>query len=116
MHAWEKAMTYQIQSIRSKEIKGIHYAATLRAMNEAIFFASSITICLIIFMVHHSRGGKLTLGTMYSIFALMNALQFTMVKYFSIAVMVCMKKYSFTNGVSFFFLLPSSSLILITVL
>jgi len=89
MHAWEKAMTYQIQSIRSKEIKGIHFAATVRAMNEAIFFASSMTICINIFMVHHSRGGV----TMYS----------TMVKYFSIAVMVCMKKIFIHELCVFFF-------------
>lgn len=88
MHAWEDAMSRRLETIRSMEVAGIQRAARLRAMNEAIFFASSITICLIIFVAHHALGGKLTLGTMYSIFALMNALQFTMVKYFSIAVMV----------------------------
>jgi hypothetical protein len=88
MHAWEEAMTRRLEAIRAKEIAAIQRANRLRALNEAIFFVSSITICIIIFAVHHALGGSLNMGTVYSIFALMNSLQFTQVKYFSIAVMV----------------------------
>jgi hypothetical protein len=67
------------------------YAAKQRykALNESLYFISSLVVSVVVFVVHVAMGGTLTSGTVFSTLTLVNLLQYTMTKLFPMAIMVC---------------------------
>jgi hypothetical protein len=89
MSGWELAFVEKIQSIRTQEAKEIQSANRLKAWNEAIFFATNVTVSVVIFLVQVLTGGELRTRDVFTTFSLINIVQLTMTKFFSFAVMVC---------------------------
>jgi hypothetical protein len=92
MSGWELEFVKKIQSIRKRETKEIQSANRLKAWNEAIFFATNVTVSVVIFLVQVLSGGELRTRDVFTIFSLINIVQLTMTKFFSYAVMVCQQR------------------------
>jgi hypothetical protein len=92
MSGWELAFVEKIQSIRRREAKEIQSANRLKAWNEAIFFATNVTVSVVIFLVQVLTGGELRTRDVFTTFSLINIVQLTMTKFFSFAVMVCQQR------------------------
>ena len=58
-----------------------------RALNESIFYVSSVTISTIIFILHVANGGLLTPRNVFSTIVLINVAQMEITKHLSLAVM-----------------------------
>jgi ATP-binding cassette subfamily C (CFTR/MRP) protein 4 len=87
MSGWELTFLEKIRSIRRKEVKVIQEASRLKAWNEAIFFAANITVSVVIFLVQALTGDELKPRDVFTTFTLINIVQLTMTKFFSLAVM-----------------------------
>jgi len=87
MSGWEEQFRDRIAKIRCLEMKKIQSANRLKSWNEAIYFASNVTVSIVIFAVHVATGGALSSRTVFSTVTLINIVQLTMTKYFSLAVM-----------------------------
>ena len=88
MSGWEEHFCERIAKIRREEIANIQRANKLKALNETIYFTSSAVVGIVIFVVHVSLGNVLTSRNVFSTLTLINIVQFTMTKFFSMAVMV----------------------------
>lgn len=64
-----------------------------KALNESLYFFSSLVVSVLIFIVHLFTGGVLTPGNVFSTLALVNLLQYTMTKLFPFAIMVRRKQH-----------------------
>mmetsp|Transcript_24065 Transcript_24065/g.35609 ORF Transcript_24065/g.35609 Transcript_24065/m.35609 type:complete len:1317 (+) Transcript_24065:167-4117(+) len=87
MSGWELKLAKVIDSLRQEEVKAINIASRYRAINEAIFFCTSVTVSIVIFIVHLALGNQLTPRDVFTTFTLINLVQFTMTKFFAYAVM-----------------------------
>ncbi|CAM9857370.1 unnamed protein product, partial [Choristocarpus tenellus] len=62
INAWEPALEREISRqgmVRSEEVHALLRAMTLRAINEAMFFAQPAVISLLVFLTYHYTGGVL---------------------------------------------------------
>jgi len=88
MSGYEDRFLDRIAKGRKKEVSQISRANNLKALNEAMFFASNIVVSLVIFLVHVMfLGGTLTPGNVYTVFTLVNILQIELTKHVSLGVM-----------------------------
>jgi len=88
MSGWETQFEERIETIRSLESSRIQKANRLRALNEAIYFVSSIIMNVVIFVVYvRIQGGTLTSRKAFSCMALINVVQFELMKHFALGVM-----------------------------
>ena len=88
MSGFEWRFLDRIQAIRREEVGQIQKANSLKAANEALFFASNIVISLIIFLVHVGIGGTLYPREIFTVFTLVNILQLELTKHVALGVMV----------------------------
>jgi ATP-binding cassette subfamily C (CFTR/MRP) protein 4 len=88
MSGWETQFEERIEKIRQLESARIQKANRLRALNEAIYFTSSIIMNVVIFVVYvRIQGGTLTPRKVFSCMALINVVQFELMKHFALGVM-----------------------------
>ena len=88
MSGYEDRFLDRISEGRKREVSQIARANTLKALNEAMFFACNIVVSLVIFLVHVGwLGGTLTPGNVYTVFTLVNILQLELTKHVSLGVM-----------------------------
>lgn len=92
MSGWEHQFNSKIQRIRHEEVKKLQGASRFRALNEAIFFATNVSVAIVIFIVHVMMGNTITPRDVFTTFTLINVVQFTMTKFFAYAVMVSLRK------------------------
>ncbi|CAN0068521.1 unnamed protein product, partial [Discosporangium mesarthrocarpum] len=72
--------------VRAQEIKVLLRATTLRGVNEAMFFAQPAVVGLLVFATYHYLGNELQPQKIFTTLALLNITQFTMGKFFYLAV------------------------------
>lgn len=87
MSGWEWQFNERIAEIRRTEVKQIGKANRMKALNEAVFFATNVVIAIVVFLVHVAIGGELTPRNVFTTLSLINVLQIEMTKHVSIAVM-----------------------------
>ena len=87
MSGYEYRFLDRIQELRKSEVHQIKKANSLKAYNEALFFASNVVVGVTIFVVHVYTGGQLSPGDVFSVFTLINILQVEMAKHVSLGVM-----------------------------
>ena len=87
MSAWEMEFNNRIVNIRNTEVAKIKRATALKAWNEVVFFSCNSLVSLIIFCTHVASGGVLTPRKVFTTMSLINVVQFTLTKYFSLAIM-----------------------------
>lgn len=88
MFGWENEFEDRIQRVRKKEIRQIHKANRLKALNEALFFAVNVFVSVAIFVLHvYAFDGKLTTRNVFVVMTLINVLQLEMTKHLSLGVM-----------------------------
>lgn len=88
MSGWENEFRSKVDATRSDEVQKVKSASRFRALNEAIFFSTNVSVTTVIFVVHVLLGNKLTPRDVFTVFTLINVVQFTMTKFFAYAVMV----------------------------
>ena len=88
MNAWEWQLEQRIKDCRAREVHKIIRSCRYKALNESLYFFSSLVVSVVIFTVHVLNGGVLTPGDVYSTLTLVNILQYTMTKLFPMAIMV----------------------------
>lgn len=87
MSGWELQFKLLIANVRRKESNRIQQASRLRGLNEAVYFACSIVMYVVIFIVDIKTGGVLTPRKVFSTMTLINVVQFELMKHFSLGVM-----------------------------
>lgn len=106
MSGWEKQFHQKITETRALEARQIQKANRLRAINQAISFASSIVMSIIIFVVDvHVTKQLLTPRKVFTIMTLINIAQLE-VAHFSLAVMAASECYVSITRISNFLNLP----------
>lgn len=87
MAGWEDQFEERIAFVRAREIDQIQRANRLKALNEAVFFASNVIVAITIFAVHVALGNVLTPKSVYTAIVLINIVQIEMTKHLSLGVM-----------------------------
>lgn len=106
MNGWELQFVDRISDLRKKEVNQIQKANRLKALNEAIFFACSITICIVIYVVHVALGGTLNPKIVFTTMTLINCVQLNLAKFFSFGVQSCAESYVSLSRIQAFLQLP----------
>lgn len=106
MNGWELHFAERISNLRKEEVKTIQRASRYRALNEAIFFATNISVAIVIFVVHVLTGHNLTPRDVFTTLTLINLVQFTMTKFFAYSVMSCSECYVSVCRIQQFLELP----------
>jgi ATP-binding cassette subfamily C (CFTR/MRP) protein 4 len=87
-HCWEQAFVQLVDQARSKEIGILSKIATLRGLNEGIFFSSTTIVGTLIFVVHtYFRGLTMEPKSVLVVLQLLLILQLTMAKFLCMAIM-----------------------------
>lgn len=89
INGWEFTFVDLIEKIRSSEVAALLGSNTLRAFNEAIFFASPVIVGCFTFVTYSRTGGLLSPQKVFTVLTLFNISQMTMTKFFPYAVQVC---------------------------
>jgi len=88
MFGWENEFESRINRVRQKEIKQIHKANRLKALNEALFFAVNVFVSVTIFVIHvYGFNGVLTTRNVFVVITLMSVLQLELAKHLALGVM-----------------------------
>lgn len=88
MNSYEEKFEREISAIRKQEVMMMQQVNRFRAMNEAIFYAASVTTSVIIFLFRVTSGGLLTPMNVFTTFILINTAQVEITKFLAVAVMV----------------------------
>ncbi|CAM9852477.1 unnamed protein product, partial [Hapterophycus canaliculatus] len=86
INAWEPALEKEIRRVRAEEVRVLLKATMLRAVNEAMFFVQPAVLSCLVFVTYHMRGNVLKPREVFTTLALLNITQFTMGKFFYLAV------------------------------
>ncbi|GMI15445.1 hypothetical protein TrVE_jg3537 [Triparma verrucosa] len=90
MSGWEDKFLDRISSIRKGEVRQIQKANVLKAYNEALFFICNIIVAAVIFTAEVVIfDGTLNASDLFTVMTLINIVQFTMTKFFSLGIMGC---------------------------
>jgi ATP-binding cassette subfamily C (CFTR/MRP) protein 4 len=106
MSGYEQRFLDRIMQFRSQEVHQIAKANTLKSWNEALFFATNVTLSLVIFLVKVFTGGTLDAGDVFTVFTLVNILQLEMSKHVSLGVMAVSEVYVSIQRIQRFFEYP----------
>lgn len=87
MNAWELEFEKRILRIRHNEVALLQKSSRLKAWNEAIYYVASVTVSVLVFVVHVATGGTLSAQNVFVTFTLLNIVQFTLTKHIPNAVM-----------------------------
>nr|KAJ3418380.1 Multidrug resistance-associated protein 4 [Polyrhizophydium stewartii] len=83
LYAWELPFIGRIKDLRDKELASIRKASVLRALNEAIFFASSSIVSMFAFVSFYFLGGVLTASNVFTCLTYLQTVRQTMTNLFS---------------------------------
>ncbi|CAM9886717.1 unnamed protein product [Scytosiphon promiscuus] len=94
INAWEPALENEIRrqgqsivrGVRAEEVRVLLKATLLRAINEAMFFVQPAVLSGIVFVTYHLLGNVLEPRQVFTTLALLNITQFTMGKFYYLAV------------------------------
>lgn len=86
LYGWEKPFIKRIQELRSLELNFIKKANHLKASNDAIFFSSSIIICLVAFVTYIYIGNVLTPQKVFVTLVLLQSVRLDMTLFFPRAI------------------------------
>jgi ABC-type multidrug transport system fused ATPase/permease subunit len=106
MSGWELQFAKSIENAREKEILTIQKASRYKALNEAIYFVTNVSVAIVVLMVHVLTGNLLTPQNVFTTFSLINLIQFTMTKFFAYAVMSVSECYVSVRRIQQFLELP----------
>jgi ATP-binding cassette subfamily C (CFTR/MRP) protein 4 len=106
MSGWELEFAERVDDLRQEEVNTIQTASRYRALNDAIFFATNVSVAIVIFVVHVLTGNELTARDVFTTLTLINLVQFTMTKFFAYAVMSNSECYVSVNRIQKFLELP----------
>lgn len=106
MNGWELQFSERINKLRGEEVNMVQAASRYRAMNEAIFYATNISVAIVVFVVHVLTGHELTTHDVFVTLTLINVVQFTMTKFFAYSVMSCSECYVSVQRIQQFLELP----------
>lgn len=87
MNGWELEFEKRITALRSKEVAKLQAASRFKALNDAIYYFSSIVVAVFIFTAHVLMGGHLSPRSVYTTLALLNILHISITKQIPNAVM-----------------------------
>jgi len=87
MSVWESSFSRRIEEVRREEIKALADANLLKAYNEALFFVCNVVIAAVIFTSKVMMDETLTASDVFTVITLVNIVQFTMTKFFSLGIM-----------------------------
>lgn len=93
INGWEWAFVDIIERVRAKEVGALLSTNYLRAINEAIFFASPAIIGCFTFVTYSKLGGTLTPQKVFTVLTLFNITQFSLIKFFPYAVQFLTEAY-----------------------
>lgn len=110
MSGYEWRFLERIQEYRKSEVAQIIKANTLKAINEALFYATNVVVSIVIFVVHVYTGGTLQPGHVYAVFTLVNILQLEMTKHVSLGVMNTSEVYVSMTRIQNFLEFPEMAL------
>ena len=82
INGWEWTIVGIIEKVRKLEIKSLLKTNYLRAINEAIFFSSTVLVGGVTFIVYVNMGGVLSVQVVLTCLTLFNISQFSMTKFF----------------------------------
>lgn len=106
MNGWELEFSERINKLRREEVNMVQVASRYRAMNEAIFYATNVSVAIVIFVVHVLTGHELTTRDVFTTLTLINVVQFTMTKFFAYSVMSCSECYVSVQRIQHFLEFP----------
>ena len=106
MNGWELQFSERINKLRGEEVNMVQAASRYRAMNEAIFYATNVSVAIVVFVVHVLTGHELTTHDVFTTLTLINVVQFTMTKFFAYSVMSCSECYVSVQRIQQFLELP----------
>ena len=107
LYAWEIPFIEKIKELREKEMKTILSASILRAMNEAIFFASSSIVSVVTFVTFFFLGGKFSSSAVFSCLTYLQTTRMTMTNLFSKGLQFTSEAMVSLQRVENFFLIPN---------
>jgi len=88
MSGWEDQFSERIAEVRTREMERIQKANRLKAVNDAIFFCTSVIVSIVIFLVHvFVMEGSLSSSIVFTVLSMVNLVQFNITKFFTLAVM-----------------------------
>ena len=85
-NGWEKIFTELIEATRNQEVASLLISSTMRGFNEAIFFAAPVIIACITFITYTAMGNTLSTSKIFIVLSYYNMVQFSMTKFFALAV------------------------------
>jgi len=86
MMTWEEPLEEKVQAIRRKEFKNIRAAATLKSINQAIFFSSSCVVSLVTFGTMYLLGQPLNPAAVFSTISLFNIIRLPLTNFLPLGV------------------------------
>jgi ATP-binding cassette, subfamily C (CFTR/MRP), member 4 len=87
-HCWENAFVKIVDQARSKEVGILKKIATLRGLNEGIYFSSTTVVGAVIFLIHTwGRGLPVKSKNVMVVLQLLLILQLTVAKFLCMAIM-----------------------------
>jgi len=105
-NGWERNFNERVSNIRSKEVANLLRASRFKALNEALFYFTSLAVSVFIFTVHVLMGGELTPKNVFTTMTLMSIVQFILTKHAPAAVAGLSECYISCKRIQAFFELP----------
>lgn len=105
-NGWENNFEQKINCIRKGEVVQLQKASFFRAMNEALFYFTSLAVSVFIFALHVMLGGSLSPKNVFTIMTLFNIVQFILTKHLPNTVMGLCECYISCQRIQAFLDLP----------
>jgi ATP-binding cassette subfamily C (CFTR/MRP) protein 4 len=86
INGWELAFRDIIGAARRLEMSSMMKLNYIKGINEAIFFFAPVVIGAITFITFHETGGELTAQNVFTVLTLFSIIQFSLTKFFPLAV------------------------------
>ncbi|KAH9269588.1 hypothetical protein BASA83_008409 [Batrachochytrium salamandrivorans] len=106
LYAWEPPFTAKINKIRDDEVKQVKKASILRALNEAVFFASPIILELFAFMTFYLLNGVFSSSRIFTVVTYLQHVRLTMTNFFPKAIQYSSEAYISLKRIEGFLSLP----------
>ncbi|KAH6590303.1 hypothetical protein BASA61_005342 [Batrachochytrium salamandrivorans] len=106
LYAWEPPFTTKINKIRDDEVKQVKKASIMRALNEALFFASPIILELFAFMTFYLLNGVFSSSRIFTVVTYLQHVRLTMTNFFPKAIQYSSEAYISLKRIEGFLSLP----------
>jgi ABC-type multidrug transport system fused ATPase/permease subunit len=109
LYAWERAFQSQILKLRQSELSIVRKASTLRALNEAFYFASSAVIQIFAFITFWLMGGVFTPARIFTCIVYMSSIRLSMTNFYPKALQFISESMVSFQRIQAFLALPEIS-------